>query len=133
MAKYLDENGVKKLWETIKAAPAARIATGTYTGTDTYGADNPNVLNFEFVPKMVIVYSDDVGWLMPQSGYWSYGFLWTTGMPYALTRNGNGASGYGVQFTQEGNSLSWYIKGSSSTAAYQLNASDKTYSYFAIG
>lgn len=32
-----------------------RIATGSYTGTGTYGASNPNSLTFDFAPKMVII------------------------------------------------------------------------------
>ena len=30
----------------------ARIETGSYVGTGTYGASNPNTLTFGFVPKV---------------------------------------------------------------------------------
>ena len=35
----------------------ARIQTGSYVGTGTYGASNPCSLTFDFVPKMVYIYS----------------------------------------------------------------------------
>lgn len=34
-----------------------RIAFGEYTGTGTTGADNPNVLNFDFYPVLLVVAS----------------------------------------------------------------------------
>ena len=34
----------------------ARIQTGSYTGTGTYGASNPCSLTFDFVPQAIIVY-----------------------------------------------------------------------------
>lgn len=37
----------------------ARIATGSYVGTGTYGSGNPNTLTFEFEPKIVIVYEEN--------------------------------------------------------------------------
>lgn len=33
----------------------AKIATGSYTGTGTYGASNPNSLTFDFDPKLVFI------------------------------------------------------------------------------
>lgn len=39
----------------IAIANGVKIATGSYVGTGTYGANNPNSLTFNFVPKLVIV------------------------------------------------------------------------------
>lgn len=37
-----------------------KIQTGSYVGTDTYGADNPNSLTFNFAPKFVIIAGEPV-------------------------------------------------------------------------
>ncbi len=44
-------------WADVSSAVTgfAKIASGTYTGTGTYGADNPNILAFDFEPKLVIM------------------------------------------------------------------------------
>lgn len=36
-------------------ATIPHVQTGTYVGTGTYGADNPNTLTFDFTPKLVII------------------------------------------------------------------------------
>ena len=38
-------------------AGGAKITTGTYTGTGTYGGENPNALTFEDKPKLIIISS----------------------------------------------------------------------------
>lgn len=85
--------------------PAVKMETGSYVGTGTYGADNPNELTFPFEPKLVIIMQD--------TGR-SSGRIWA----------GNGHWG-----TLEGNTLSWY----ESTAANQMNTSGSTYYYVALG
>ena len=37
---------------------AAKIATGSYVGTGTYGASNPCSLTFDFVPRFVLIIED---------------------------------------------------------------------------
>ena len=37
-----------------------KIQTGSYVGTNTYGADNPNSLTFNFAPKFVIIVGEPV-------------------------------------------------------------------------
>ena len=37
----------------------AKIQTGSYVGTGTYGASNPCSLTFDFVPTLVIVLNPD--------------------------------------------------------------------------
>ena len=50
--------GVSSLDELATALGAARIQTGSYTGTGTYGQSNPCSLTFNFVPKFVLIILD---------------------------------------------------------------------------
>ena len=133
---FLDETGLAELWSLIKAADAkaAKIATGSYTGTGKSGASNPNTLTFSFTPKLVFLHSGD--------GAFAYGnnysggtvpgtelFIWGTGQTkYTCSTNSN------LVFTQSGKNLSWYHEDQYSVSAFsQCNASGKTYHYIAIG
>ena len=46
-----------KLEEALNTITASipQIRTGTYTGTGEYGAEHPNVLTFDFTPKLVLI------------------------------------------------------------------------------
>ena len=48
----------------------AKIQTGSYVGTGTYGASNPCSLTFDFVPKLILITQDDVQWLNGNSSSW---------------------------------------------------------------
>lgn len=110
----------------VGAISSIGIASGTYTGTGTYGAGNKNSLTFPFVPKLVIVSLVPFG-LAPLAGSlsnsWSDSFVWMTGQTNAYIRDES------CTFSLSGNVLSWYA--TSPTA--QLNASGATYSYIALG
>lgn len=97
----------------------ARIETGSYVGTGTYGADNPNTLTFGFAPKLVIINNGDY-----QGVCWIYG---TTGM--MSMENGN----LSIMSSIKDKTLSWYSTSSSSSDFKQLNISGRTYYYLAIG
>ncbi len=99
------------------AVTAPKIATGSYVGTGTYGADNPNSLTFDGIPKMVCVF-DSTGSGFTENGG---GFIWIQGNVGSISYNDN-------KFTQIGNTLSWYTD----TAQNQLNNSGKTYVYLAL-
>lgn len=107
------------------AVTAPKIATGSYTGTGTYGASHPNSLTFEFEPKLVIIQASQ-GY-----GYQMLVFIYKTGeellMPWQSTSG---------SFTNKGkinnNVVSWYMEGNSS-AIYQLNELNTKYYYIAIG
>ena len=107
----------------------AKIETGSYTGTGTYGSANPNSLTFDFEPKLVIISSESLtigyGSTITQPD-WK---LWI-GQPNAYVgyNNGNVKDTYKV----EGNKFSWYNL-SYGSATMQLNYSGKTYYYIAIG
>ena len=102
-----------------------KIATGSYTGTGTYGASNLNSLTFEFAPKLVIIQASK-GY-----GYSMLVFIYKNGeeilMPWQSTSG---------SFTNKGkinnNVVSWYMEGNSN-ATYQLNESNTKYYYIAIG
>lgn len=108
-------------------ANGAKIATGSYTGTGTYGASNPNSLTFDFAPKFVIIkpsytaYGEQIPQLMG---------VWLNGMTIAPVLHGSlaGSSGNPI-FSVSGKVLSWYAD----PVRYQLNESGVTYRYFAIG
>lgn len=44
---------------TTLANTKAEIATGSYTGTGTYGASNPNSLTFAFAPKLLMLFNEE--------------------------------------------------------------------------
>ena len=48
----------------------AKIQTGSYVGTGTYGASNPCSLTFDFEPKLILIIDDRVQWLNGNSYGW---------------------------------------------------------------
>lgn len=114
----------------------AKIETGSYTGTGTYGSANPTSLTFGFEPKLVIVWiayqpSENYG-LRPasNSGAWNSSFIYTKGQCRTNIYYNNTV--YTNELSVVGNTFSWYTK--SNNAPYgQLNQSGVTYEYFAIG
>lgn len=106
----------------------ASIVTGSYVGTGTYGASNPNTLTFDFEPKVVILWYATSTWEDEASVFlirWNY----TTQFAPGYSTNSN-SSVYINYITYSGNTISWYNAG---YAYYQLNNPGNTYSYLAIG
>lgn len=123
----------------------ARISIGSYVGTGTYGANNPNSLTFDFVPKAVFMIgtkdSDGVhnaymfgydtgGNGLSQHTAMYYDLLTTNyvenvgfGMPY-----GGSNKQYGKR-SDDGKTFSWYADYSSS---YQFNNAGTTFYYMAL-
>lgn len=97
----------------------AKIATGSYTGTGTYGGTNPTTLTFGFEPKLVLISQSSSG---------------TNTMVAALIRNQTyscimSGTEYGYMNISWGeNFVSYY----STNAYYQANYT-VTYHYCAIG
>ena len=104
-------------------AGGVRIATGSYTGTGTYGASNPCSLTFPFVPKLVAIVCDSSG------SIYSYTIL------VHESPIGMDGTGLHVSWDDVGKTVSWYTTESSSSygPAYQLNHSRGEYHYAAIG
>lgn len=83
---------------------AAVISVGTYTGTGTFGQDNPNTLEFPTPPTVVTIYG--------------------AGQTLAISSTETSGTAY-----ISGNTATWY---SETSAADQLNSRGVTYSYVAI-
>lgn len=92
-----------------------KIATGSYTGTGTYGSSNPNSLTFDFEPKLVVV----------RATGGDGGHSWIIGC-----NHGKGGNDAWITITWNSNTVAWYHN---SSADYQLNASGTKYYYLAIG
>ena len=107
-----------------------RIQAGSYTGTGTYGTDNPNTLTFDFTPKLVIInqYSGDTdngggGWtrLIAVHGTTKCYSEWST--------HGQSSPAF-INLTWSEHSLSWCC---GADAQRQGNVAGITYHYIAIG
>lgn len=107
----------------------ARIVTGNYVGTGTYGPKNPCSLTFDFTPKIL---------LMHRGGtpvYFDYYtdcivFVWNITNDFYIGNAGDSHN----SVTYSGNTISWYnTTGNLASAGAQLNGSGTTYWYTAIG
>ena len=84
----------------------AVMATGSYTGTGTFGQDNPNELSFTFDPEIVIV----------------------SGASGSITISNKEPSGGQSDGYIQNQKATWY----STSAAKQLNVQREQYSYWAV-
>ena len=107
-------------FEKFPAAP--QIATGSYTGTGTYGSGNPNIVTFPFVPKFV--------YICAQNESAKYILLWVSGARRVPGTIDNGSDFQVV--TLSGKTISWYC-GYNQGAGQQLNFSGVLYQWIAIG
>ena len=104
-----------------------KIATGSYTGTGTYGADNPCSLTFNFVPTLVIVSCWRV--VSGTTTRSVVGIFLRDDYGMRITQNSNYASRILYAAWAE-TSLSWYsVDGDDD----QLNYEGTSYHYLAIG
>lgn len=103
------------------ALGGVRVETGEYIGTGSYSESAPNILTFDFEPKMLAVYPAGFtdGFTGSSTGAW----IAFCGMRYF---KGFGSTNY-ITFSQ--NTVSWY----STAASSQANTSGSTYYYTAIG
>lgn len=110
----------------IEAALAGipKIATGTYTGKGTSGSGNKNTLSFDFSPTLVIITTRSTT---------------SSGAGVVLLSGQTSSAGVSAQYNSyslelhvfwNGNTVSWY---SDRDAVRQLNLSNTTYHYFALG
>ena len=150
----LGNNGVitqNNLAAQTSALGFAKIATGSYVGTGTFGVNNPCSLTFPFSPKILIFFErhhlrDNSGpfdMLTPSlSSIGNYGVprIWFANTNHQITYSLRGDyEDYGtyVQVTW-GTTTQWYVVGQLSSdrtpnADEQLNKSGLTYDYCAIG
>lgn len=105
-----------------------KIATGSYTGTGTYGESNPNSLTFEFEPKLVSIIGEFNGtgsstatFVVPKSSKEVCGFV-------TLGSSSPGVGRFLIQ--SNGKTISWYSRDGSEK---QMNSSNTTYRYVVLG
>ena len=102
-----------------------RIAFGEYTGTGTAGADNPNVLNFDFYPVLLVVASAT----RANSSNRPHFFLrprTVANSPYAGT-----SEPVAIKVTWADDGISWYVTSGKET--HQLNTGGTVYYYTVLG
>ena len=104
-----------------------QIYAGSYVGTGTSGASNPNTLTFPFEPKILFISTIAQG-SMQNCG-------WIYGCQYGLitTRGTGSPTNYQIDLTWGENSITWYATQSADPAAVQLNSGGITYKFVAIG
>lgn len=132
--------------------PGVQLVAGTYTGTGTYGENNPNSLTFGFEPMLVIVTSyryytsnqySSISVLIP-----NYGMNVSYGYASNLSKYPFIGIGRNVVSVVD-NTMSWYASwpvrcyrygdramfdaDNSNSAMYQMNDDGTTYNYLAIG
>lgn len=125
--EYITENELQTVLGKTLQIPSrqvtgldfAKVAIGTYTGTGTYGSNNPNTLMFLFAPKYIFITRPDLG--ATAAG---------TNLNMVYDSPKANAPSATVDVIWNKNSVSWY---STSADNYQLNLSGQTYYYFAIG
>ena len=135
------QSSLEALLAALKQAGAVQIATGSYVGTGTFGADHPCSLTFDFVPQIVgIIAFTNSGLIVNNTGA-SYlaaddyilltNYLTTkpeSGAGFGPGRNSN-PSNWGYK-SNDGKTIFWFTQ---STYEDQFNYSGCTYYYFAIG
>lgn len=101
-----------------------QTAVGSYVGDGLSGSENPNHLEFDFAPKLVVLVIDGKSVLKTgtvliagQSSSAGIGTSYSSGSCLNLT------------VTWAGNGVTWYA----GDEERQLNEADTTYFYFAIG
>lgn len=119
----------------------SRVATGSYTGTGTYGSSNPNSITFPFTPKLVIIVNspsnigNDYGVLL--GTYNTVGMLWFTGIENVAINETDSTTDVlkaTNKVTVSGTKFSWYrTYGGTDDGYSQLNRSGKTYRWIAFG
>lgn len=115
----------------------AKIQTGSYTGTGTYGESNPCSLTFDFVPKFMVMLAwvdassnpiwknisgDDSSAIIARDSLTS---AYQQGIGFSVKRYSGNSYG-----RLNGSAFEWY---SNYSAVAQCNATDCTYCYAAIG
>ena len=124
----------------------ARIETGSYVGTGTYGASNPNTLTFGFAPKFVIFI--DNGYYNGSRTLYMALFQKARNLincellpdSYGDSAYFLGPSGYNGQQYTDWEEAAWKTNGgktinwlSTHSDVYQFNEINNTYYYIAIG
>lgn len=111
------------------ASVPTKIATGSYTGTGTYGSTNQNSLKIGFVPKMVFV---TCATYSTSRTLWAH-FYAPLRNGFVVMTDGNGnpnISGRATSYCTWGETFTFYHTGGTNM---QMNESGVVYHYIAIG
>ena len=122
MTAFLMYNGTQ--WMLLNPAGGRNVISGSYAGTDKFGASYPNVLTLGFRPQMVLIQSQINSEFRGKS---IGGFGWmllSAGVKTLYTGEGSSTT---VTFSDEG--VSWYSDAGTGT---QCNVGGITYSYVAF-
>ena len=112
-------------------ASRARIQTGSYVGTGTYGSSNPCSLTFDFMPQLFILFgkansnANYRDMIIAIKGGTQLAFTISSGSNPAAAEGSN----VGLTFSWGSSTLNWYA----TNLNYQLNASGVTYNWLAAG
>ncbi len=129
-----DNRNIEQALLNLQAA-MPKIATGSYVGTGTGGAETPNTLTFDFSPKVIIITTEGLS-ASPSTSTSTPRFFvrpWKYANSYA---SGNTSSNtYYTYVTWLDKGVSWYSQNNDGDprAGGQLNSEGVTYHYFAIG
>ena len=129
---------------SVVGANGVRIATGSYAGTGTYGASNPNSLTFDFAPALVCIPNGfhreySIGQSYGAKAYyatWLATAVLTTTWLQGVGLGDVGASSNQRMYAKKsanGKIIYWYTSGDWANAETQLNSGNITYYYFGIG
>ena len=110
--------GTDNAIEAVANLGASHFYAGTYEGDGGYGSEHPNMLSFDFQPKIVFI--SNGGYVL---------FLMKDGPAIELNYVG---SSYSWGATFEGNSVSWAVN-DNGNAYIQFNEDGITYHYYAFG
>lgn len=139
-----------------------KIEMGSYVGTNTFGKNNPNTLRFGFAPKLLILFQgNNVASFEGYSEFQNYDAyaiscpaLFSTNYTgggvlnrasvnrWVHGTNGTGSGNQTVNFyskrNEAGTEVSWYAECVAAGVTYdaaevQMNYSNRTYNYLAIG
>lgn len=108
-----------------------RISVGSYVGTGTYGAGNPNIIQTNFAPKLAIIMRGSSSITPDSNGGWSQSMLASYQASLALVDDGTSGNN---NLTWGDTFLSWYTLASGTNApSAQLNAAGVTYNWLILG
>lgn len=108
-------------------AGGVKIATGSYMGTGSTGANNPCSLTFDFAPKLIFVASATCNSSNPKI----FPLIGINGVSHTCRQVGyTSGSTYKCTWTFSGNTVSWY---SDNGVEGQMNYSGERYVYVAFG
>lgn len=116
---------------TAALAEDVHIATGSYTGTGTYGETNPTILTFDFPPKQVII----IGSFYLNGTTGKGALILIPGANKGIVISFDITNMDNVTFGEHG--VSWSNSTSQSSGYYlganQFNQINQNYDYVAIG